>query len=154
MSGTSASKEIKFSIYCKFVLFQSKLETSSRYSSRKHRQSNPDNSDRISIGSASDKSIVSMPSTSIKRNSVGQTSLHSAPAAAADRLSDRLSLDGAKHSFNNGGVKYYGSTGGQYGVPGRDPVGQYGKGFGTQYASVRYPSSSGVNKLKLFFSFW
>ena len=151
MSGTSASKEIKFSIYFKFVLFQSKLETSSRYSSRKHRQSNPDNSDRISIGSASDKSIVSMPSTSIKRNSVGQTSLHSAPAAAADRLSDRLSLDGAKHSFNNGGVKYYGSTGGQYGVPGRDPVGQYGKGFGTQYASVRYPSSSGVNKLQLFF---
>ena len=83
-----------------------------------------------------------MPSSSIKRNSVGQASLHSAPAVA-DRLCDRLSLDGAKHSFNNGGVKYYGSTAGQYGVPARDPAVQYGKGFGVQYASVRYPSSSG-----------
>ena len=118
--------------------------------SQQHRQSNPDKSDVVSIGSVhSDKSHHSATKTNfaqngaamsqiVKRNSAGPSNNGGHPPP-----NDRRSLDGAKHNFNNNGsIKYYSMPQRDIAVTTSSTPLVKSASSASQYASARYGPGS------------
>eukprot|EP00090_Calanus_glacialis_P003765 TRINITY_DN12798_c0_g1_i1.p1 TRINITY_DN12798_c0_g1~~TRINITY_DN12798_c0_g1_i1.p1 ORF type:complete len:1185 (-),score=141.46 TRINITY_DN12798_c0_g1_i1:1321-4875(-) len=116
--------------------------------SQQHRQSNPDKSDQVSIGSVhSDKSHNSASKTNFAQNGAGCAMSHIVKRNSAGPgnngghppTNDRRSLDGAKHNFNNNGsIKYYSMPQRDIAVTTSSTPLVKSASSASQYASTRY----------------